>query len=194
MRRDLLVTALVFLLVGFVAGALYTGTIGGSTIVAAPGRPAATVPAPASEELPEGHPPMDTAARWQELRDRAVANPNDEQAQVDLGNFLYDQGVWDQAIPAYQRALEIKPRNADVRTDLATSLFNSSQFEAARREYEAALEQEPDKPQALFGLARVKLEGLQDRAGAERAYEQLRRAHPTFEGVAVLAEILGKGK
>lgn len=194
MRRDLLVTALIFLLVGFVAGALYTGALGGPTIAAPPGRLVATAPVPASEELPEGHPPMDLAARWQELRERAEVNPGDEQAQVDLANFLYDQDVWDKAVPAYQRALEINPRNTDARTDLATSLFHSDQFEAARREYEAALEQEPDKPQALFGLARVKLEGLQDRAGAEQAYERLRRAHPDFDGVAVLAEILGKGK
>lgn len=194
MRRDLLVTALIFLLVGFAAGALYTGALGGPTIAAPPGRPAATAPVPASEELPEGHPPMELAARWQELRERAEANPQDELAQVDLANFLYDQGVWDQAILAYQRALAINPRNTDARTDLATSLFNSDQFEAAQREYETALKQEPDKPQALFGLARVKLEGLQDRAGAEQIYERLRRAHPDFEGVAVLAEILGKGK
>ena len=193
MRRDLLVTALIFLFVGFAAGALYTGALGGPAITAAPGRPAAAAPVPASEELPEGHPPMDLAAQWQELRELAEANPQDERAQVDLANFLYDQGVWDQAAPAYQRALAINPRNTNVRTDLATSLFNSNQFEAARREYETALKQEPDKPQALFGLARVKLEGLQDRAGAEQAYERLRRAHPTFEGVAILAGLLEKG-
>lgn len=193
MRRDLLVTALIFLVLGFFAGALYTGAVGG------PARPnpltaGASAPPETPADLPEGHPPMEMAERWQQLRERAEANPGDEQAAVELANFLYDQGVWDQAVVWYGRTLEINPRNLDARTDLATCLFQSQQFDESIREYEAALQQEPNKPQALFGLARVKLQGKNDRAGAEQVFEQLRRSHPDFEGVKVLADLLRQAR
>lgn len=192
MRRDLLVTALLFTIVGFIAGALYTGALAGSGPAAAQGRTVSNPPA-GSGVLPADHPPMEEARRWQELREKAEANPKDENAAVELANFLYDQGVWDQAIEWYQRTLEINPRNTNARTDMATCYFQAKMFDEAIKEYTAALTDEPNKPQALFGLARVKFEGKQDRAGAERVFEQLKQAHPTFEGVEVLAGILGKG-
>lgn len=193
MRRDLLVTALIFTIVGFLAGTLFTGALGGPGRVASPA-PQEPAQSAGGQNLPEGHPPMEMAGRWQQLRDRAEANPEDDKAAVELANFLYDQGVWDQAAVWYRRALALNPRNADARTDLATTLYQSGRYDDAIREYETALEQEPDKPQALFGLARAKLDGKQDRAGAEQAYERLRRMHPTFEGVQILAEMLGKAR
>lgn len=174
------------------AGALYTGALAGNGPAVPSPRPAATSPA-GSAALPADHPPMETARRWQELREKAEANPRDENAAAALANFLYDQGVWGQAIQWYRRTLEINPKNTNARTDMATGYFQAQMFDDAIREYEAALKDEPNKPQALFGLARVKFEGKQDRAGAERVYEQLKKSHPAFEGVEVLAGILGKG-
>ena len=193
MRRDLLITALIFSVVGFLAGALFTGAVGG----ARPASPALSPPvAPSSsqEGLPEGHPPLDLAERWQELRERAESSPEDFGAAVELANFLYDQASWEQAAVWYQKALALNPRDAGVRTDYATSLYNQGRAGDAIAEYGAALRDEPDKPQALYGLARAKLEAEQDRATAEKLYDQLRRAHPDFEGVRLLAAQLAETK
>ena len=193
MRRDLLVTALIFSVVGFMAGALFTGAIGGA-------RPASPVLSPpvvqssSPEGLPEGHPPLELAERWQELRERAESNPDDVGAAVELANFLYDQGSWEQAAVWYEKALALNPRDTSVRTDYATSLYNQGRAGEAIAEYGAALRDEPDKPQALYGLARAKLEAEQDRDAAEKLYEQLRRAHPEFEGVRLLAALLAETK
>ena len=195
MRRDLLVTALIFAIVGFIAGALFTGAVGDG----APTRPVAPPPRPAGQpasegELPEGHPPMELAARWQELLERAEANPGEVEPAVELANFLYDQGAWDQAALWFEKALAINPDDTDLRTIYAISLYKVNRVDDAVREYEAVLAVEPDKPQALFGLAHAMVEKLNDRAGAEQILERLRRAHPGHESIALLESLLDAAK
>jgi tetratricopeptide (TPR) repeat protein len=191
MRRDLLFTALVFTAIGFLGGYVYF-----RETVERPLRSAARPAAPAttqSQELPEGHPPLDISERWRELEARARGNPDDAQAALDLANFLYDVQNWEEAITWYERALALRPRDANARTDMATAYFNLGGHEEAIAAYDRVLEIEPNKPQALYGLALARLHGQQDRAGARRAFEQLRRAHPDFPGVALLEEALRQG-
>lgn len=192
MRRDLLITALIFTVVGFVGGYLYSEGTGQGKL--SPASPAAVASATAEEGLPEGHPPLDMAQRWRELEERAQQNPDDAGAAIELGNLLYDLQRWEEAATWYQRALELTPRNAEVRTDLATVQFHLGRFDEAMAGYNRALELEPNKPQALYGLALVYLHGKQDRAGAGRVYEQLRRSHPDFPGVEQLARQLEQGE
>lgn len=192
MRRDLLVTALIFTVIGFIAGMIYSReTRGGSSL--SPQLPAqATTASEAS--LPEGHPPIDLAERWRALQQQAEDNPRDPRAAVELANFLFDIERWDDAIFWYRRTLELEPQNTDARTDLGTCYYNRARYDEAIAEYTQALEHEPGKPQALYGLAMAGLRGKQDRAGARRILEQLRRSHPEFPGVELLAEELGEGR
>lgn len=188
MRRNLLVTALIFVTVGFAAGYLYTRYAGTSRRAA----PAAPVAEP-SPVLPEGQPPLDVAQRWRALEERARANPRDPQAALELANFLFDIERLEDAAFWYRRALELDPNNTSARTDLATCYYHLNRYEEAISTYSAALQLEPDKPQALYGLALARLRGRRDRAGARQAYEQLRRRHPEFPGVELLAEQLNQG-
>ncbi|MFQ5724415.1 MAG: tetratricopeptide repeat protein [Terriglobia bacterium] len=183
MRRDLLVTALVFMVVGFVAGWVYTRQT-------APPLPRQPPPASVETDLPEGHPPLDVAERWRVLQEQAEADPDNPRAAVALANFLYDLGRWDQAVPWYHHALELEPTDTDVRTALGTCYFNLERYDEALAEFDRVLEIEPDKPQALFNLAVTRLRGKQDPAGARRVYERLRRAHPDYEGLQALARLL----
>lgn len=192
MRRDLLITALIFTAVGFIAGVVYTRQTGGTVLRAAPA-PAAMSQA-ADPALPEGHPPLDLAQRWQTLQQQAEANPRDARAALDLANFLYDMERWEEATVWYGRALELDPKNTDARTDLATCYYNLGRYDEAIAGYTQALKLERDKPQALYGLAMARLRGKQDTAGARQAYEQLRRSHPDFPGLSTLAEQLGEGR
>jgi tetratricopeptide (TPR) repeat protein len=195
MRRDLLITALIFTALGFAGGVVFSRYSDSAS-------PSADASLSAFEsgaglggsELPEGHPPLDLAKRWQDLKQRADASPNDPHAARELADFLYDVERWQDAVFWYRRALELDPKNTDARTDLATCYFQMGQFDQAAAEYSNALELEPNKPQALFGLAMVRLRGQNDREAARRLYEQLRRSHPNFEGVAQLAAALGEGQ
>ena len=193
MRRDLLVTALIFSIVGFIAGALFTGALGDARPVS-PSLPAPVAPTVAQEDLPEGHPPLEMAERWQELREQAEASPGDVLAAVELASFLFTQGVWDQAEFWFEKALALNPRDTNVRTEYATLLYQQGRADDAIREYGVVLKEEPGKPAALFWLARARLEAKGDRVGAEKLYQQLRRAHPDFEGVQLLAALLEQGQ
>lgn len=194
MRRDLLITALIFTAVGFVGGVVFSRYApGGPQALATPAPPpAASGMSPEAEaSLPEGHPPLNIAEQWSRLQQQAEANPKDARAALELANFLYDVQRWQDSIRWYQRALELEPRNTDARTDLGTCFFNLARYDEAIAEFNRVLELEPDKPQALYNLAMARLQ-KQDKAGARRAYEQLRRAHPDFPGLATLTQQLGQ--
>jgi tetratricopeptide (TPR) repeat protein len=194
LRRDLLVTALLFLAVGFLGGLVYSRHIGegGRTAPAPMATPAEPSPAAADSTLPEGHPPLDLAQRWQELKQAAETKPRDPRAAIELANFLFDHQRWEEAATWYQRSLELDPKNTDARTDLATCYFNLNKFAEAAREYDRVLKLEPDKPQALYGQALVRLRGEKNRAAAEQLYERLRQRHPEFPGVGELAKLLAQ--
>ncbi|MGH9861901.1 MAG: tetratricopeptide repeat protein [Candidatus Acidiferrales bacterium] len=195
MRRDLFVTAVLFLAVGFIGGYIFSQATGRSVTAFPVGEMLGASPsesAPAQAGLPEGHPPLDVAQSWRTLQEKAEKNPGDAQAALELANFLYDLDRWDDAVFWYRRAVELEPKNTDSRTDLATTYFHLQRFDDALAEYGRALELEPNKPQALYGLAMTRWQGKQDRAGAQQAYEQLRRSHPDFPGVELLARELSR--
>lgn len=188
MRRDLLLTALVFTLIGFFGGYVYFKETAASPMQA-PVRPVATAGGQ-GPELPQDHPPLDVSQRWLELEERATSNPNDVQAALDLANLLYDIQNWEKAATWYERVLALQPGNTDARTDMATCYLSLGRFDRALAEYERSLAEEPNKPQALYGLAVARLHGKQDVAGARKAFEQLRRTRPDFPGLAGLEESL----
>lgn len=192
MRRDLLITALIFTAVGFVAGYVYTKQVG-------EGNPRTTLQQPAVPgenrgDLPEGHPPVDVAQRWLALEQQAQTQPDDPKTLLELANFLYDIQRWEEAVVWYDRALKLDPVNADARTDLASCKLRLGRFDEAITGYTRALKDEANKPQALYGLALARLRGKKDLAGARQAYEQLRRHHPDFARLDVLARELEAGR
>lgn len=186
MRRDLILTALVFAAVGFAAGYAHWRPAGVQLRSADLGL---TGLEPAADALPPDHPPMNVAQQWQGLKQRAEQNPEDSKAARELADFLYDQARWDDAVFWYRRALALEPKNTDARTDLATCYFQLGRLQEAADEYKLALELAPNKPEALYGLAMTRWHE-KDAAGARRAYDQLRRNHPDFPGVEPLAQLL----
>lgn len=194
MRRDLLITAILFTAIGFVGGYVYSQQTVSSSLRPVVQAPPTTLPGEqADTSLPQGHPPLDVAQQWRTLQEQADNNPRDPRAALALADFLYDLQRWEQAVFWYRRTLELDPKNTDARTDLATCYYHLKRFEEALADFGRALELEPNKPQALYGLALARLHGKQDRAGALQAYEQLRRSHPDFPGVELLARELEPG-
>lgn len=188
MRRDLLITALLFTAIGFVGGYVFFKQLSSGALrtVVQPEAPAAE----GEEGLPAGHPPLDLAQRWRELQERAEASPRDAATARELADFLYDLQRWEPAVFWYRRTLELEPKNTDARTDLATCYFHLNRHDEALGEYSKALELEPRKAQALYGLTLTRLHGKNDRAGAQAAYQELRQSHPDFPGLEELAREL----
>lgn len=199
MKKETIITAIVFFGVGFLSGYIYDAQKNWSAQ-----QRAATVPhthegetgatagsgMPPSGALPEGHPAIDTSAVVKTLEEEAAQNPRDPQPRLRLANYLYDQQQWVMAIEWYQKALELDPKNVNARTDLGTAYYNAGRAEDALREYRKSLEVDPKHQPTIFNLIVVNLHGTGDVAGAQRAFEQLSKLNPNYPGLDRIKQAL----
>ncbi len=190
MRKETIITAVVFFAVGFLVGYITDAQMNWSARqkaavagAAAPaempgGAPAAATGGAAPSGLPEGHPPVDTAMVTQQLENMAAQNPKDPDAALKLANYLYDQRQYDKAIEWYQRVLALDPKNVNARTDMGTAYFYTGRPQDALKQYRQSLEADPKHEPTLLNMIVVNLEGLHDVAAAQAAWEQLSKVNP----------------
>ena len=201
MKKETIITAAIFLAVGFLAGYITDAQINWSARqkmvqTAAtpsempPGAPASTPSGGMTSQagLPEGHPPIDAAAIIHQLEVTATQNPKDPEACLKLADFLYDQKQYDKAIEWYQRALELDPKNVNARTDLGTAFFYTGRAQDALREYNKSLEIDPKHESTLLNCIVVNLNGTHDIAAAQKAWDRLHSLDPTQSALAGLKE------
>ena len=198
MRKETIVTAVVFLAVGFLAGYITDAQLNWSARQkpAQTGMPAgmpaggatSTPTGGAMPGLPEGHPPIDTANIIKQMEDAAARNPKDPGIPLKLANFLYDQKQYSSAVGWYQRALELDPKNVNARTDLGTAFFYMGRAQDALREYRQSLALDPKHEPTLLNSIVVNLEGTHDLAAAQKAWDRLQAANPSHPALASLKE------
>ena len=211
MKKETIITAVVFSSVGFLAGYVYNAQKTANALesrsrpaviqsaqderpagngVMSPEVPGAASGGAAPGALPPGHPPIDSTATIKLLEDQAVAHPGDPRPRLELANFLYDQRQFEQAIPWYQKALELDPKNINARTDLGTSYFSLGRAEEATREYQKSLEVDPNHQPTLYNMVLVNAEGTHNLAEARKAWEKLSRLNPNYPGLDKLKRSL----
>jgi tetratricopeptide (TPR) repeat protein len=193
MKKETIVTAVIFLAVGFLAGYITDAQInwnGRQKTAQTASAPSAMPPqgggATAQQGLPEGHPPIDSAAVVQQMEAMAAQNPQDIEVRLKLANFLYDQKQYPKAIEWYQRALELDPKNVNARTDLGTAYFYMGRPQDALREYDKSLAVDPKHEATLLNTIVVNLEGTHDLAAAQKAWDRLEKLNPTHPALAGL--------
>jgi tetratricopeptide (TPR) repeat protein len=201
MKKETIATALIFFAVGFLAGYITDAQMNWSArqrptqTGAPPEMPAGganSTPAGGAipQGLPEGHPPIDSAAIIKQMEDMAAQNPKDADIRLKLANLLYDQGQYSQAIEWYERALELDPKNVDARTDLGTAFFYMGRPQDALREYRQSLQIDPKHEPTLLNTIIVNLEGTHDLAAAQQAWDRLHKLNPNHPALAGLKEKL----
>jgi protein O-mannosyl-transferase len=84
-----------------------------------------------------------------------VRNPNCWMAHNNLGLTLKAQGNWDEAIQHYERALQLKPDNADVLNNLGVALATQGKLDEATIYFQKALQSHPDDPEIRNNLGRA---------------------------------------
>ncbi len=202
MKKETIITAVIFLAVGFLAGYITDAQMNWSArqkvaqTAAMPSEmppPGDAASAPAGgampqQGLPEGHPPIDSAAVIQQMESMAAQNPKDADVRLKLANFLYDQKQYSKAIEWYQRALELDPKNVNARTDLGTAYFYTGRPQDALREYGKSLEIDPKHEQTLLNTIVVNLEGAHDLAAAQQAWDRLYKLNPNHPALAGLKD------
>lgn len=78
---------------------------------AKPGSAAQTQQADTAKAVQGGGPPATVAIALKTLRERIAAHPNDDVAMTQLADMYLTVGKFREAIPLYERALKVNPRN-----------------------------------------------------------------------------------
>lgn len=103
-----------------------------------------------------------------------------ENASIAKGNRLYKEGKFQEAISAYEQALQQNPDNLTAKYNLAAARFRNSKFEDAEKQYEEVLEKTNDnslKHKSTYnsGVALTKQSKLLE---SIEAYKQALRLNP----------------
>lgn len=205
MKKETVITAIVFLSVGFLAGYIYdahqkggppaasvvsAGAPSGGAAEARSVAPAPGVPGAPVQGLPSGHPPINLDSTIKALEDQAAQNPQDAQPALGLANLYYDNQRFADAAGWYEKGLKWDPKNVNARTDLGTVYFNLGRPRDALAEYRKSLAIDPAHEPTIFNTIIVNLEGTHDLAAARAAWEKLHGMNPSYKGLEELKQRL----
>jgi Tfp pilus assembly protein PilF/2-polyprenyl-3-methyl-5-hydroxy-6-metoxy-1,4-benzoquinol methylase len=91
--------------------------------------------------------------------------PDHCEARINLGNVLYSQGKFDDAIIEYQRAIQISPNHAVAHSNLGNLLAAVGKNDEAAAAFQAAIALNPNLFIAFYGLGNLRLtQRLYDKA------------------------------
>ncbi len=139
--------------------------------------------------------PVDNKAADQRaatLRAQLAKDPKNFGIARELGDLYFDTGdnnlaARDQAkaasyyqlsAQAYEKALKLKPKDANVRTDMATVYFYSGNTKRAMKELDQVLAQQPNHANALFNLG-VMAKSAKDTKTARTAWQRFLKIEPS---------------
>jgi tetratricopeptide (TPR) repeat protein len=112
------------------------------------------------------------------LEKATLRNPNDSAAWMHLGNLYFDTGKAKEAIPAYERSLELAPDNPDVLTDLGIMHRDAGNFAKAIDCFNKAVSLNPKHQNAFFNMGVVFYYDLHQREDAVYAWRRLLKTNP----------------
>ncbi|GAB6030284.1 hypothetical protein CHUAL_005959 [Chamberlinius hualienensis] len=105
-------------------------------------------------------------------------DPNFLDAYINLGNVLKEARIFDRAVAAYLRALNLSPNHAVVHGNLACVYYEQGLIDLAIDTYRRAIELQPNFPDAYCNLANALKEKGQV-SEAEDCYNTALRLSPT---------------
>ncbi len=118
----------------------------------------------------------------QEILERTGANkwdsyvPTEEEVAIDaffdLGGFLWEKGLGEQAISAYDTALRLKPDYAAAYCNRGSIHYALGNHAAAIQDYNEAIRLQPERVEGYFNRAVTKFQ-LQEYADAIRDYDEV---------------------
>jgi len=117
-------------------------------------------------------------AQINELKRQLQQDPKDFVTLVRLGNLYFDVQMWDQAAGYYERAVEVRPEDADVLTDLGTTYRGMGQPDKALDAFARASAADPRHFQSLFNTVIVAGFDLGQFDRAEQAMQALEGLTP----------------
>jgi len=153
-----------------------------------PPNPHANVPATTVPPVPA---PVFDQEHYGHLLERVRANPDGFSENVDLGNFLFDNQKFNEAIEYYDKALQTNPKAADVIVDVGVSYFNLNQINKAKTYFENALDVDDKHINALYNMGIVSAR-LGDMQEMQEFWKKLVEVAPRSEQAQTSQQILNQ--
>jgi len=174
MTRD----AVIFGISGTMFGLLAGWIIGSQQARPLPG-PVATQQAGASTAGPAQAPaPALDLNRASALEAEAKARPSDPAVREQLGNLYFDAERFDLAIPWYEAAFKLNPRDINVSTDLAVCYYYANNADKALKQIDVSLALDAKHAKTLLNQGIIRAFGKQDLDGALKSWERVLEVAP----------------
>ena len=174
--NTMLLASIISLAIGFLGG-IVLSAYKSTTVVA----PAPSMPTPQQSQAPgisKQGPAAEEVSRILTLEKEVSANPENNQAWIQLGNLYFDTQQVQKAIQAYEKSLSLDPNNADVQTDLGVMYRRNGQPQKAIEAFDRAVQINPRHEISRFNKGIVLMHDLNDAKGAVQAWEDLVKINP----------------
>ncbi len=173
-RNPHILLSFLLLLVGFVAGVVFTSyRLGGSDIQSPMDMPPHAHTGMGAPAISAEH-----AEQLARLEKATEAAPDVPAGWVALGNAYFDHDMVDKAIAAYKKALAISPGNAQVWTDLGVMHRRAGNLTEALAAFDKASALAPSLEVPLFNKGLILMHDQNDAAGALAAWKKLLAVNP----------------
>jgi tetratricopeptide (TPR) repeat protein len=129
----------------------------------------------------------DNYAAEKSLAKACKLGPDNATHWYAYGDILRILEKYDEAIPAYRKALEIDPEHPKAENKLGLALFNTGQLDDAEVVLSSALRKEPKNPYPYFNLGMVYSMGGKNRL-AIGAFEKFLELAPKQDGDVPVAK------
>jgi len=111
-------------------------------------------------------------------RNALATDPTNVEANVGMGNLMFDAGKWDKAVEFYTTALKKDPKNADVGVDRAVAYHSLGQDKRALEELKRITRENPSHKNAWLNLG-VVAGSMGDNKTNIEAWETYLKLEPT---------------
>lgn len=183
MKRDnfvFLISGVFFgVLVGWILGSQQAGR-NLPVVAPAPAEQGQAAGAPQAGAQAPAPPPINEA-RVAELTKAANADAKNSAVRAELGNLYFDSERFDLAIPWYEAAFKLAPKDVNLSTDLGVSYLYTEKPAQAIAQFEKSLQADPKHLKTWLNLGIAKAMFMKDPKGGEAAWLKVIELGPGSE-------------
>ena len=107
-------------------------------------------------------------AAIEEFKTARQLNPNNLEANLNLGYVALNSGDFALALECFTKALENQPGNLDAKLGMAVSLRGTQDYEGAARLYNEIIKADPKNQNAYFNMVRLQTRYIKDYKAAQK--------------------------
>ncbi|MFO7766353.1 MAG: tetratricopeptide repeat protein [Pelovirga sp.] len=180
MKKETIVFAIVALVIGVLAGVIYSNWQRDTTSQDTTGGASPPV---------TGAPVVNYQKQIATLEEIVAREPDNRNAWIQLGNNFFGSEQPMKAIEAYEKALELNPDDPNVLTDQGTMFRRLGWYDRAVNNFERAAELDPNHLQSRYNMGVVYRYDMQDFPQAIDAWESFLALNPDSNVEQIRAEI-----